>query len=99
MVSNQAFHGALEDNTHLHAKPFGSLFELCGEGTGYGTDAVDGQPGTAILDNVACQELRETPHKQFMHLGHLAMVGEERCQAGKETVDKLFNILLEKHVI
>ena len=88
----QSFHGALQDGAQLHAKAFGCLFEFGGEGVGDGANEVDGEPGTAILLDVAHEEVGEALDQQLVHLGYLAMFREEGGEAGKETVGQVLAI-------
>ena len=86
MILHQSLHGAAHDGAEFHAEALGSLLEFGREGTGDGADEVDGEPGAAVLLDVAYEEVGEALDEQLVHLGHLAMLREEGGEAGKEAV-------------
>ena len=88
MVFHRSFDGALHDGSKLHSQALCSLRQLCGEGVSDGANEMDGKPRTAILLDVAYEEISEALNQKFVYLGYLAMFREERGEAGKESVSQ-----------
>ena len=96
MKLDQALHGTLEDATQLHTQALCSFLEFGAEGIGDGSHKVDGKPGTAVLLDVAHEEINEAIDEQMVYLGHIAVLGEERSEAGQESVCQGLTVYLLK---
>ena len=86
MVLYKSVDRTLEGRAHLHAETFGSLSHFGIKGIGDRAYEVYGQPRTAILLDIAYEEVYEAFNQQGVYLGHIAMLREEGGEAGQETV-------------
>ena len=74
VIFDQSLHGALLYDAQLHAQAFGCLFYLAAEGIGDRADAVDAKPRTAVLLDVAHEEVDKALDQQTVYLRYLTML-------------------------
>ena len=86
VILDQSLHGALLNGAEFHAQALGSLLDFATEGVGDRAYAVDGEPRTTVLLDVAYEEVHEALYQQAVYLGYLTMLREEGGEAGKESV-------------
>ena len=58
---------------------------------------MDGEPGTAVLLDVAHKEVGEALDQQAVYLGYLLVLRKERGEAGEETIGQWLAIYLFKY--